>query len=289
MMNRKDIVQKFLFAIGFLFVFSGEVSAQTTTISISPKQVIQGEPFFVRIDGVASSSIVKMTFDGVNVGTFMYQGKPSALIGVDLNKKPGAYEIATLLSDGRIIKTSIEVAERKKIEIPLSIPAKLGGDTVASQNKLVSTLASENKSLSVIRTGTKAFWKDAFIEPLKEIFVTDEYGYSRKTGVYTIPHKGTDYRASEGTSIMAMNRGVVRIVKTYRNYGKTIVVDHGLGVMTFYMHLSKMYVNEGELVKRGQEIGLSGKTGYAEAPHLHLGVRINNISIDPVKFMDLFK
>ena len=85
-----------------------------------------------------------------------------------------------------------------------------------------------------------------------------------------------------------MNRGVVRLAKTFRNYGKTIVVDHGLGVMTFSMHLSKIYVGAGELVKKGQLIGLSGETGYAAKPHLHLTVRIGGISVDPVVFLDFF-
>jgi murein DD-endopeptidase MepM/ murein hydrolase activator NlpD len=86
---------------------------------------------------------------------------------------------------------------------------------------------------------------------------------------------------------MAINRGVVRIVHTYRDYGKTIVVDHGLGVMSFYMHLSKIYVAPGELVLPGEVIGKSGHTGYAEQPHLHLTIRIGGISIDPVKFFAL--
>ena len=55
------------------------------------------------------------------------------------------------------------------------------------------------------------------------------------------------------------------------------------------MHLSKIKVNVGELVEQGQIIGLSGSTGYATGPHLHLTIRINNISIDPMKFLELFK
>ena len=119
--------------------------------------------------------------------------------------------------------------------------------------------------------------------------MTDVYGYSRKTGEYSIAHKGTDFRAKLGAPVTAMNRGIVRVARTFRNYGKVIVIDHGLGLMTFYLHLSKMNVNESELVKRGQRIGLSGQTGYALSPHLHLSIRINNNSIDPVKFMELFK
>ena len=88
---------------------------------------------------------------------------------------------------------------------------------------------------------------------------------------------------------MAMNRGVVRIARTGISYGKTIVVDHGLGLQTFYLHLSKIKVNVGELVLPGQIIGLSGQTGYTDAPHLHLSIRLNGVSIDPMKFMEFFK
>lgn len=265
-------------------------SAQTTSLSFFPAKVIQGEPLLVTIDGVAGiSSVKKMTFDGTVIGVFLRHGKPSGLIGIDLNKKPGTYELAVTLSDTRVLTKTIDVHEREKMEAPLGIPQKLGGDTVESQKKLITSLTDENKSLAAIRTGAKAFWTEQFIPPLKQILITDEYGYSRKTGTYSIPHKGVDYRAGEGTPVMAMNRGVVRIAKTYRTYGKTIVVDHGLGLATFFMHLSKISVNEGELVRRGQIIGSSGKTGYAESPHLHLTVRINTISIDPVKFLELFR
>ena len=219
----------------------------------------------------------------------MYQKKPTALIGIDLRKKSGSYELMAQFSDGQSIKKTINVGAREKIEASLGIPQKLGGDTKESQNKLVSTLAEENKILANIRVGKKTFWTARFIYPLSSIFVTDDYGYSRKTDQYSIAHKGTDLRAKEGTPVAAMNRGVVRIARTFRNYGKVIVVDHGLGLMTFYLHLSKMNVNEGELVKRGQIIGLSGQTGCALSPHLHLSIRINNNSIDPIKFMELFK
>lgn len=286
-MKSKYII--FFFSAVVFFSMETAVSAQTASLTFFPSQVIQGEPIMIQVNGKTASEIKKITFDGKKLGVFTYQGKPTALYGVDLNKKPGEYEVVAEFFDGNTAGGAIIVGERKKIEAPLGIPEKLGGNTVASQTKLVSTLASENKEISVIHTGTKAFWKTAFTQPLKEVFITDEYGYSRKTGAYTIAHKGSDYRAEEGTPVTAMNRGVVRIAKTYRNYGKTIVVDHGLGLMIFYMHLSKINVNVGELVLPGQIIGKSGQTGYANGPHLHLTVRINGTSIDPVKFLKLFR
>ncbi len=288
-MNKKIFISNFLF---LAVLFGGTLSAyaQTAPFSFSPAQVIQGEPLLVRIEGVTSTASIKsLKFDGAKIGSFMYQNKPTAFIGIDLNKKPGDYELVVELSDGQIFKADINVGARPRIEAPLGIPEKLGGNTPAGQSKLISTLALENQSLANLRTGTKAFWTEKFLPPLKKIFITDEYGYSRQTGEYSIAHKGTDYRASEGTAVMAANRGVVRVAKTYRNYGKTVVIDHGLGLMTFYMHLSKIKVNPGELARRGQIIGLSGQTGYAESPHLHFTVRINGTSIDPAKFLGLFE
>lgn len=241
------------------------------------------------VQGVTSTAAIKkLTFDGVRVPVFTYLSKPTALLGVDLHKAVGTYPLVATLADGTSFTKDVIVSARESIEAPLSIPAKLGGDTAASAAKLVSTLASENASLANLRTGTKAFWKETFIWPLASVTVTDPYGYSRQTGGYSIAHKGTDLRAKTGTPVMAINKGVVRVAKTYRDYGKTIVVDHGLGVMSFYMHLSKIYVTPGELVLRGQVIGKSGMTGYAEQPHLHLTIRINGISIDPEKFFALF-
>lgn len=275
--------------VSFSF-FISIVDATEKSLKTIPEQTIQGEPLMVVIDGVNGiSSVKKITFDGETVGVFSYKGKPTALVGVDLKKKAGDYDLIVLFSDGQSIKKVISVGAREKIETPLGIPNKLGGNTKESQNKLVATLAEENKSLANLITGKKAFWSKKFAYPLSQIVVTDIYGYSRKTGEYSITHKGVDFRAKEGTLVMAMNRGVVRVAKSYRNYGKVVVIDHGLGLMTFYLHLSKIKVNEGELVKRGQIIGLSGQTGYVLSPHLHLSVRINNNSIDPVKFLELFK
>lgn len=288
-MIRKTSVFFISFFIILLFGIK-TVSAQTASLSFSPETILQGDPFLVQVEGISEiSSIRKLSFDGKKMNIFMYQNKLSALFGVDLNKKPGTYELMAEFPNGDIVKKSVEIGQREKIETPLGIPEKLGGNTKKSQDKLVATLIEDNKSLAGLRTGKKIFWKDGFIPPLEEVFVTDNYGFSRKTGAYSIAHKGTDYRAKEGTEVMAINRGVVRFTKTLRNHGKTVVVDHGLGVMSFYLHLSKIKVKVGEVVERGQIVGLSGQTGYALGAHLHLGIRINDTAIDPVKFLELLK
>jgi len=278
---------KRIFAVIFLGSIWVSVALANQTISITPETITQGDPVMVTIEG--DSYPQQLLLGKESIPIFVYQGKLRALIGIDLLKTPGDYELSVQFANGEIVKKTITVNELKKIEAPLGIPEKLGGNTPASQKNLVNALAKENQSLANIKTGTKAFWTKAFSAPLKKMIVTDQYGYNRKTGVYTIMHKGVDLRAGEGTRVMAMNRGVVRIAHTYQIYGKTIVIDHGLGLRTLYIHLSKIYVNVGELVQPGQFIGLSGQTGYAEQPHLHISVKINGISIDPLRFLDLFK
>jgi murein DD-endopeptidase MepM/ murein hydrolase activator NlpD len=251
--------------------------------------VFQGDPFLITVSGVGSiADVQKIFFDNQSLWFFTYQGKPTALVGIDLNKKPGDYKILVKMENGDNFEKIIAVKAREKPEEPLGIPEKLGGNTLASQKTLVSTLASENDVINNLRSISKKLWPDGFSYPLVNPIVTDPYGYTRITGNYSIAHKGADFRAAAGTPVKAMGRGTVRLAQTFRNYGKTVAVDHGLGLITFYMHLSKIYVNEGEMVSQGQLIALSGQTGYSEVPHLHLSVKIGGVSIDPVKFLKIF-
>ncbi len=275
--------------ISIIILLSAPLFSSAASISVNTATVMQGEPFMATIEGIKLAEIKSASFDAAPVKTFLYQGKPTIIFGVDNNKNPGDYALSVKLTNNNSIEKTITITERKKLVEPFSIPDKLGGNTVASQNNLVSTLSKENDILAKLWSQPKALWTKKFIYPIPNPVVTDPYGYNRKTGEYTIAHKGTDFHAVEGTKVMAENRGIVRLAKTFTIYGNTVIIDHGLGLFTFYMHLSKINVNQGELVLPGRVIGLSGHTGYAEFPHLHLSVRINGSSIDPVKFMALFK
>jgi murein DD-endopeptidase MepM/ murein hydrolase activator NlpD len=270
-----------------LFPFSAY--AISPTLSIFPQSIMQGEPLEIIVQPATLSQIQSISFNGKKLGVFLYKNKPTAFVGIGINQKPSVYTLSVVLSDGTTLEKSVLVSERKKIKVAFSIPEKLGGNSTSSQQTLVSTLAEENQQLIGLPTQAKASWTNKFLYPLSHSTVTDGYGYIRQTGNTSILHKGTDFQAPEGTPVIAMNRGIVRLAKEFRNYGNTVIIDHGLGLMTFYMHLSKINVTVGELVPQGKIIGQSGHTGYADQPHLHLTVRMNAVSIDPIKFMALFK
>lgn len=264
--------------------------AQPPAVLVLPESPMQGEPVLISLPGIKNLSDVRsITFDSLVLPVFLHQNRPTAFVGLSLTSKPGNHTVTVSLSSGETLKRTVVVGERKKETRPLGIPEKMGGNTAASQKRLAASLEKENLLLDKLVTNKKKLWTENFVFPLADPAVTDPYGYTRETGSYAIAHRGTDFRAASGTKVSSMNRGVVRLARYSPVYGNTVVVDHGMGLMTFYMHLSKTYVAAGQLVRRGQLLGLSGQTGYATGPHLHLSVRINNVSIDPMKFMEFFK
>ena len=259
------------------------------TISLYPKLLQQGDPLLIVVDNPSRLPPRRITAGTTSLEVFPFRNGYAALLGIDLNSATGTRRVVATLSGGREIAKEFTVAERMRVTLPLGIPQKLGGNTKASQAKLATTLADENKRLEDILSEKQALWTEDFLAPLASVTVTDSYGYSRLTGDYTIPHKGVDFRAEKDTPVLAMNRGLLRLAEQFVIYGNTVVLDHGLGVQTFYMHLSEVYVSPGETVERGQIIGLSGDSGYAEFPHLHISVRIGGVSIDPLVFLSLFQ
>ncbi len=254
--------------------------------SISPEVIYPGDP--IMITSLASSSVSTISFDAKNLSIVSFEGKQRAFVPIDFNEKALNHEVRILLSNGMIIAEPVTITPREKIERPLGIPEKLGGNTPEAEKALVNNLAKENAILNGVKTEQKQLWTEKFGLPLQSIFITDDYGYDRKTVNSTIVHKGTDFRAAEGTEVKALNDGIVKIARTFTVYGNAIVVDHGFGIQSLYMHMSKLDVKEGDKVIAGQRLGLSGKTGYAEAAHLHISVKINGVSIDPMTFLRFF-
>jgi murein DD-endopeptidase MepM/ murein hydrolase activator NlpD len=261
------------------------VVEKDAAISFTPANPIQGEPVLVRVENLSGTSTVRsIAFQNKSLGVF----DDSALLGLDLRQTTGTYPVIATLSDGTTVRKNLVVGKRPTVEAPLGIPDSLGGNTPEAEKELLNTLAQEGALINSIPTSPNKLWSGDFRLPINPpITITDTYGYSRLTGASTIAHKGTDYRAAVGTPVYAMNSGKVAFKRFLRNYGNVVAIDHGLGLLTIYMHLSEVLVNEGQTVEKGALIAKSGDTGYVLGPHLHLTVRINQISIDPQKFMIL--
>lgn len=129
----------------------------------------------------------------------------------------------------------------------------------------------------------------AFVNPCPGAVLTSTFGYrTAPTAGASTYHKGIDlgtgeyniptYAAAEGTVIFAGDAGTA---------GMMIVIDHGDGLVTKYMHHDKIYVEEGDEVEKGQQIGLSGTTGVSTGNHLHFQVEVNGQAVDPMEYLNL--
>ena len=122
--------------------------------------------------------------------------------------------------------------------------------------------------------------------PIQSSEITGRFGVRRLfNGKLASIHKGTDFRAAMGTPVLAGNSGKVILAQPLYYEGNCVMIDHGLGLISISMHLSRIDVKAGQSVKKGDPIGLSGATGRVTGPHLHWAIRWQGTMLDPVKLL----
>lgn len=156
-----------------------------------------------------------------------------------------------------------------------------------SKENLERWLKEKAKQEEVYSTPHKTIqFQNPFIRPLKSK-VTSNFGYKRVfNNKKDSWHSGTDLRAAIGTPIPSANRGIVRFAGELFFNGGTVILDHGMGIYTMYCHLSKVLVQEGEILPQGAIIAKSGNTGRSTGPHLHWGTKVNGHWVDSLSMVD---
>jgi len=142
--------------------------------------------------------------------------------------------------------------------------------------------ADRATAVAVASHETPRLWTNPFLHP-RDSRITSGFGRGREfNGTVTSRHMGTDFAGATGEPVHAANRGVVRIVGRFYLGGNVIYVDHGAGLTSAYLHLSRQLVAEGDTVERGEVIGKVGATGRVTGPHLHFIVRYGRVTVDPL-------
>jgi murein DD-endopeptidase MepM/ murein hydrolase activator NlpD len=125
-------------------------------------------------------------------------------------------------------------------------------------------------------------WRGGFVPPVAGTLGAP-FGLRRVfDGSRHSPHSGLDIKAPKGTNVVATNYGKVRLAEDQLFSGKTVVLDHGWGLMSVYAHLSEVFVRPGQHVATGDPVGQVGATGFATDPHLHFAVRLMGARVDPI-------
>lgn len=207
-----------------------------------------------------------------------------ATVGVDLDSRPGdhAVDVTFTYEDGRtrVVREPIEVRAEKYPTTELQVEERYVELSPEDQAR-AEREAAETSAIYDTFTAER-FWSDAFAVPVRGAADGRNFGHRRVfNGQPRAPHSGADLRASTGTPIYAANRGRVVLAKDLFFSGNAVYIDHGQGLYTTYLHLSKIDVAVGQMVEKGEQIGLAGATGRVTGAHLHWGVRLLDARVDP--------
>ena len=280
-----------------LFLSAPSASAANWTVRAQPTRLVNGGPVLFQVkppqrleslSGTWLGHQVSFSFDATSKTWF-------ALAGVGLETAPGTYAIeltgetvagktsGTKISFSR--KFAIARGKYPKIEVKLSVEGKFTEPNPEQQKQIEEGQQIKKDYLN--RVTPEREWAGPFASPA-DATISDVFGSQRVfNGKTSSPHLGLDFRVPSGTRVAAMNDGTVLLARPLYFEGNFVVLDHGQGLLTLYLHLSEFKVKEGDQVKRGQVVGLSGGTGRATGPHLHVAVRWQGTYLDPASLLRL--
>jgi murein DD-endopeptidase MepM/ murein hydrolase activator NlpD len=213
-----------------------------------------------------------------------------ALLGVDLEQAPGKYDLRVIASStgSEPFECSLNVSVNAgKFAVEKLTVAK---QFVEPNPEEVTRANKERQHLrEIFATVTpERLWKGSFRLPLDSARNAKNFGRRRVlNGEPGSPHNGVDFPALAGTPIHAAQRGRVVLAEELFFSGNTVVIDHGLGVYTFYGHMNSFDVAVGDVVENGALLGKVGATGRVTGPHLHWGLTVNQSRVNPLGILSL--
>jgi murein DD-endopeptidase MepM/ murein hydrolase activator NlpD len=286
----------FLFICTF-FASVPPSQAATWTVHAQPTHLVNGGPVLFEVQSPATLESLSGTWLGHEV-SFSFDAASKtwiALAGVSFETTPGTYslELTGETEPGKAPtnkitfsrKFTVAAGKYPKIQAKLNVEGKFTEPTPEQQKQIEQGQQIKKDYLNRVTPARE--WSGTFTAPANAE-ISDVFGAQRIfNGKATSTHLGLDFRVPSGTPVEAMNDGTVLLARLLYYEGNFVVLDHGQGLLTIYMHLSEFKVKEGDQVKRGQVIGLSGGTGRATGPHLHVGVRWQGTYIDPAALIRL--
>lgn len=261
---------------------------QAPEVTLTPAIVVAGAPELIR---VSAPPVAAVEGDWMGKKLEFFEGRGGhawfALAGIDVEAPIGAstLHISAHLTKGETIdlSRSIEIHPAHYLTTSLTVAPKFVEPGPGELARIKAEVELKEKVFAA--SATSPLWSGDFLAPVHAP-PTDSFGTRRVfNGKLDSVHKGMDFRAHMGTVVHAGNSGVVVLARPLYYEGNFVVIDHGLGLFTLSMHLSRIDVHEGQRVLKGQRIGLSGATGRVTGPHLHWAVRWEGAYLDPAKLL----
>ncbi|HEY6308003.1 MAG TPA: M23 family metallopeptidase [Candidatus Angelobacter sp.] len=276
-----------------LFIAAAPVAAQVAAktadsgwrVRWQPQQLVNGSAVLFRVRAPTLMKELHANWFNRQL-TFRFDPASNcwyALAGVDLNARPGKYPLQLQRgaqgNPGPAFIFEVSVAAKRYPTTAIKVAPGFVQPPPDVQPRIEEEQALKKRLFSQISPDT--FWSGRFVAPVENT-VSGGFGAARTyNGIKKSQHEGLDYHAAVGTSVRATNAGTVILARSLYFEGNCVVIDHGDGLLTLYMHLSEIKVEEGAKVASGQILGLSGNTGRVNGPHLHFAVRWQGLYLDP--------
>lgn len=276
-----------------LFLACGNSGAQPRAVAVTwqPAKLANGSPVLFRMAAPAKAESISAEWLGHSFSFFRedHGGRWYALAGVPLQTPAGVYtlRVTEKFADGHstLIEKQIKVFAATYKRIPIRVAKQFTEPNRAQLATITTDKGIKEKTFAAV--SEQRLWSGPFTPPVSEP-VSDLFGTERViNGKVQSRHQGLDYAAPAGTPVRAINRGVVLLARPMFFEGNFVVIDHGQGLLSLYLHLSEFKVKEGDQVVGGQVIAISGGTGRATGAHLHLSVRWQGIYLDPAILLRL--
>jgi murein DD-endopeptidase MepM/ murein hydrolase activator NlpD len=264
-----------------------------TTLRLSAPASSQGGLLLIRVNSTTPTAEVQGEWDGRTVPLWRDSAgdtQRKGLLAVDLEKAPGEYElkITGQTASGEKISCSARVAVGKGRFATEKL--QVGKQFVEPSPEQVKRADEERQKLRDIfdHVTPERLWDGNFRIPLDGVTTGANFGRRRiLNGNPGSPHSGADLPGATGTPVHAAQRGRVALAEELFFAGNAVVVDHGLGIYTFYGHLSEIGVKVGDAVEAGALLGKVGATGRVTGPHLHWGLTVERARVNPLLLVKL--
>jgi murein DD-endopeptidase MepM/ murein hydrolase activator NlpD len=263
------------------FVIGAAVLAQAPpAVDVRARAIKPGEVALVAIDGDAPPSVRVFGRDWPAYP--VEAGHWRALVGIDLDTKPGRYEMTVRMGDA-VLRRTLVVQPRAFPTRRLTVDPNL----VHPPPEMEARVEREARELHEIwaHPAPRRLWSEPFARPVADPANSAFGTRSIYNGEARPPHTGADFLSPSGRPIEAPNAGRIVLAAPQYFSGNTVIIDHGLGLFSVLAHLSQIDVTLGDTVTRGQIVGKVGATGRVTGPHLHWAVRLDNARVDPLSLL----
>jgi murein DD-endopeptidase MepM/ murein hydrolase activator NlpD len=271
------------------------VCTARTTLRLSAPESSQGSLLLIDLKSTKPLAEMQGEWGGRSVPLWSEnasENQRKGLLAVDLEKAPGEYElkITGQTAGGEKIICNAMITVRKGQFATEKL--QVGKQFVEPSPEQIKRADEERQKLRDIfdRVTPERLWDGKFRIPLDGVTTGSNFGKRRiLNGNPGSPHGGADLPGATGTPVHAAQRGRVVLAEELFFAGNTVVVDHGLGIYTFYGHLSEIDVKVGDALEAGAVLGKVGATGRVTGPHLHWGLTVERARVNPLQLVKLLE